>query len=65
MGRTLQRIDILHDNRRVDSEAASGYFRATIRGSSSGKWQLRWTNAGLTYLSRVARALPDPPPSAR
>jgi hypothetical protein len=64
-GRTLQRVDILHNNRVVDSEVASGYFLTTIRGSSSGKWQLRWTNGTQTFVSRVARALADPPPSAR
>jgi hypothetical protein len=65
MGRVLQRIDILRSGRRVASEAASGYFVARIRGSSRGTWQLRWTNQGQTFLSRKARALPDPPPSAR
>jgi hypothetical protein len=65
MGRALQSVDILHNNRVVDSVAASGYVLATVRGSTSGKWQLRWTNAGVTYASRVAKALADPPPSAR
>jgi hypothetical protein len=65
MGATLQEIDILHNNRRVASEAASGYFLVTLRGSSAGRWKLRWTNAGITYESRSAAALADPPPSAR
>jgi hypothetical protein len=65
MGTTLQQIDILHNNRRVATEAASGYFLVTLRGSSAGKWKLRWTNAGITYESRSATALADPPPSAR
>jgi hypothetical protein len=36
-----------------------------VRGSSTGKWQLRWALDGITYLSRVATALADPPKSAR
>jgi hypothetical protein len=66
MGRTLQRIEILHSGRVVDTEAASGYFLVTLRRQSSGgSWQLRWTNAGQTFVSRQAKALADPPRSAR
>ena len=65
MGNAPQRVDILHSNRVVDSVAASGYFLVTLRGSSKGRWKLRWTNAGITYESRSATALADPPPSAR
>jgi hypothetical protein len=64
-GRTPQQIEILRSGRVVDTEAASGYFLVTLRGSSAGKWQLRWTNNGQTYRSRLARALSDPPRSAR
>ena len=60
-----QPIDILHNSRLVDTVTATGYFLRTLRGSSSGKWQLRWTADGLTHVSRVAAALPDPPASAR
>ena len=64
-GRTAQGIEILHNNRVVDFVTATGYFLDTISGSSNGKWQLRWAAGGVTHLSRVARALPDPPRSAR
>lgn len=66
MGRTLQRIEILHSGRVIDTEAASGYFLVTLRRQSSGgTWQLRWTNAGQTFVSRQAKALADPPKSYR
>jgi hypothetical protein len=64
-GRAPQQIDILRSGSRVRSVTASGYFLVTIRGSSSGKWQLRWTAGSQTYVSRKATALTDPPPSAR
>jgi hypothetical protein len=64
-GRNPQAIDILHSNRVVDTVTAKGYFLVTIRGSTTGKWQLRWTDGTKTYESRLATALPDPPPSAR
>jgi hypothetical protein len=64
-GRTPTTIEILRSNRVVDTVTASGYFLTSLRGSSSGKWQLRWTANGVTYTSRVAAALPDPPLSAR
>jgi len=64
-GLAPQPIDILHNSRLVDTVTATGYFLRTLRGSSSGKWQLRWTADGLTHVSRVAAALPDPPASAR
>jgi hypothetical protein len=64
-GRVAQQIDILHSGRVVASVTASGYFLKTLRGSSAGKWQLRWTLDGKTFQSRVATALADPPPSAR
>jgi hypothetical protein len=64
-GVTPQAIEILHNGRRVDTVTASGYFLQSVRGSSTGKWQLRWSLDGTTYLSRVATALPDPPASAR
>jgi hypothetical protein len=64
-GRTPQAIDILHNNRVVDTVTATGYFLRTLRGSTRGKWQLRWTDGTQTYVSRVATALADPPASAR
>ena len=64
-GRTPQGIEVLQNNRVVDFVTASGYFLATIPGSSAGKWQLRWAANGITHVSRVATALPDPPASAR
>jgi hypothetical protein len=64
-GRTPQAIDILHNNRVVDTVTATGYFLRTLRGSTRGKWQLRWTDGTQTYMSRVATALADPPASAR
>jgi hypothetical protein len=64
-GRAPQAIDVLHSGRVADTVNASGYFLTSLRGSSSGKWQLRWVFNGVTYLSRVATALADPPASAR
>jgi hypothetical protein len=64
-GRTPQQIDILHGGRVVDSVTATGYFLVTLRDSSNGKWQLRWTDGVTTYVSRLATALADPSPSAR
>jgi hypothetical protein len=65
-GLAPQQIEIDQDGSVVDTVTASGYFVRTLRGSSSGKWQLRWTNAaGQIFTSRVASALADPPPSAR
>ena len=59
-----QAIEVLHNNRVVDTVTTTGYFLVSKRGSSSGKWQLRWSADGVTYLSRVATALADPPASA-
>jgi hypothetical protein len=64
-GRTPTQIEILHSNRVVRRVTAAGYFLVTLRGSSRGNWQLRWTDGVTTYLSRAAKALADPPPSAR
>ncbi|MEA2483790.1 MAG: polysaccharide biosynthesis protein PslG [Thermoleophilaceae bacterium] len=64
-GHASQSISILHNGRRVASVTAAGYFLKSVRRASSGKWQLRWTFNGVTYSSRVASALPDPPVSAR
>jgi hypothetical protein len=49
----------------VKTVIASGYFLTTIRGNVTGRWQLRWVFNGLTFGSRLATAVPDPPPSAR
>src|SRR3954452_23792422 len=65
LGRTLQTVDILHNGRVAARASAKGYFLKNVRGSTSGKWQLRWTNGAQTYVSRFARARADPPPSAR
>jgi hypothetical protein len=64
-GRAPQAIQILHSGRVVRTVTASGYFLTTLRGSSSGKWQLRWALSGVTYRSRLATALADPPKSVR
>jgi hypothetical protein len=64
-GRAPQAIDILHNNRVVDTVTATGYFLQTVRGSTRGKWQLRWADGTQTYVSRTATALADPPASAR
>ena len=64
-GRQPQAIDILHRGTLVKTVLANGYFLTGVRGSSSGNWQLRWTYNGVTYQSRLAKALPDPPASAR
>jgi hypothetical protein len=64
-GRTPQPIQILHSGRTVRTVTATGYFLITLRGSSAGSWQLRWTDLTGTYVSRVAKAMADPPPSAR
>jgi hypothetical protein len=64
-GLAPQPIEVLHSGRVAATVTATGYFLRTVRGSSSGKWQLRWTADGLTRVSRVATALADPPASAR
>jgi hypothetical protein len=63
--RTPTAIEILRNNRRVATVTATGYFLKTLRGSSGGKWQLRWSYGTKSYVSRVAKALADPPPSSR
>ena len=65
VGATPVQIAILHNGRVVDSVTSSSYFLVTLRGSTSGRWQLRWTQNGQTNFSRVAKALADPPPSDR
>jgi hypothetical protein len=64
-GNRAQRIAILHSGHIVKSVTTSGYFLVTVRGSSAGKWQLRWSDGAGTHRSRVATALADPPRSAR
>jgi hypothetical protein len=64
-GRTATQIQILHSNRVVKTVTAAGYFLVSLRGSSAGNWQLRWSDGTTTYVSRVAKALADPPTSAR
>jgi hypothetical protein len=64
-GREAQPIQILRGGRVVKTVIASGYFLTTIRGNVTGRWQLRWVFNGLTFGSRLATAVPDPPPSAR
>lgn len=65
MGAKPTRIAILHNGRTVRTVTASGYFLTSISGSPAGRWQLRWSDGTRTYSSRIATALPDPPPSAR
>jgi hypothetical protein len=64
-GRAAQAVEVLHNGHVVRTVNATGYFLQSIRGSANGRWQLRWSLGGVTYLSRVATALPDPPASAR
>jgi hypothetical protein len=64
-GREPQAIEILHNGRVKTTVIAHGYVLVPLRGSATGKWQLRWTWNGTTYTSRVAKALPDPPPASR
>ncbi|MFL5896238.1 MAG: hypothetical protein ACJ76Z_14145 [Thermoleophilaceae bacterium] len=60
-----QLIEILHSGRVVKRVTAHGYFLTSIRGSSGGSWQLRWTLGATTHESRLAKATADPGPSAR
>ena len=65
-GREPQPIEILRSGRVVRVVTARGYFLTTLRGTSKGRWQLRWTGPdGQVHKSRVATALADPPASAR
>lgn len=64
-GSDAQDIEILRGGRTLRRISAHGYFLTTIRGSSRGTWQLRWSFGGQTYLSRRAVALPDPPSGGR
>lgn len=65
-GRTPTVVTITRNGRTAGSVTASGYFLVTLRGSAAGRWQLSWTDAGGgMHTSRVAKALPDPPRSAR
>jgi hypothetical protein len=65
VGTAPQAITILHNGAVVRTVTATGYFLTTLRASTTGTWQLRWTLNGVTNVSRVARALPDPPLSDR
>jgi hypothetical protein len=62
-GHEPQSIEILHGGSVVRTVTAGGYFLVTLSAGSGGRWQLRWTYDGVTYLSRLAVALPDPPAS--
>src|SRR3954470_13539148 len=64
-GHAPQQINILRSGRIVRRVTAKGYFLVGVRGSSAGKWQLRWSLNGKSFVSRLAKALPDPPASAR
>ena len=64
-GHAAQQINILRSGRIVRRVTAKGYFLVGVRGSSAGKWQLRWSLNGKKFVSRLAKALPDPPASAR
>lgn len=60
-GRAPTQIEILRSGRRVRTVTARGYFLTTIRGPSSGRWQLRWKQGVITIRSRTAKAAPDFP----
>ena len=64
-GTAPQAIEILRNGQVVETVTASGYFLTTIRGTSAGRWQLRWESGGVPYSSRNARALADPAPKYR
>ena len=57
-----QAIEVLRDGAVVKTVTTSGYFLTSVRGGTSGRWQLRWSFGGQTYTSRLARALADPSP---
>lgn len=65
-GQTPTAITITRNGQALETVTATGYFLVTLRTSAAGRWQLTWTDgAGFAHASRVARALADPPPSAR
>ena len=55
-----QAIQILRNGNTVGTVTARGYFLTRVRGSSAGRWQLRWSAGGQTFESRTTRALADP-----
>lgn len=65
LGRAAQAIDVLHNGKPVSHVMAAGYFLKTLHASPTGRWQLRWSEDGQTYRSRVAKAFADPPPKYR
>lgn len=64
-GRTPTQIEILRNGRRVRTVTARGYFLTTIRGASSGRWELRWAQGVTTIRSRTAKAAPPFPAKYR
>jgi hypothetical protein len=63
-GNEQQEVEILHGGHVVAHVLAKGYFLAQLRARPAGRWQLRWSYNGVTYSSRTATALADPPKSA-
>ena len=57
-----QTIEILKGGVVVRTVSTKRYFLVNLNQSAAGTWQLRWNFGGITFLSRKARALKDPPP---
>jgi hypothetical protein len=56
-GKEPQQIEILRGGRVIQSVTATGYFLARVNGTAKGNWQLRWSFGGVTYRSRLAKAV--------
>lgn len=61
MRRAPVEIEVLRGPRVVRRLTARGYFRAKVRGTTSGSWRLRWARDGVVYESRPAKARPPLP----
>ena len=63
-GRATQAIEVLEGGRVVRTVTARGPFLVSLPSRTRGPWQLRWSSAGETFVSRRARALADPGPKS-
>jgi hypothetical protein len=61
-GRQSQAVEVLEGSRVVRTVTARGPFLVSLATRTRGPWQLRWSHEGQTFVSRRARALPDPRP---
>jgi hypothetical protein len=59
--REPQAVEVLQGARVVRTVAARGPFTVALAARTNEPWQLRWSFEGVTYLSRRASALADPP----